>query len=48
LPLPLAPEVIVSQLALLVAAQVQPVGAAMVTDPDPPAVVIVCALGETV
>jgi hypothetical protein len=36
LPLPLAPEVIVIQLALLAAVQVQPVGAVTFTLPNPP------------
>jgi hypothetical protein len=46
--LPLAPDVIASQLALLLAAHAQPVGAVTVIDPDPPAVVSVCELGAIV
>jgi hypothetical protein len=45
-PLPLAPEVMVSQPALLVAAHGQPAGAVTLTDPDPPAVARVWLFGE--
>jgi hypothetical protein len=36
-PLPAAPDVTVSQPALLVAVQAQPAGAVTVTEPEPPA-----------
>jgi hypothetical protein len=38
-PLPLAPDVTVSQAALLVAVHAHPVGAVTVTEPEPPAAV---------
>jgi hypothetical protein len=46
--LPLAPDVIVSQLALLLADHGQPAGAVTVTDPEPPAVVTDWVFGEIV
>ena len=45
LPLPLAPEVIVSQFALLVAVQRQPPGEVTVTVPVPPAAATFCDVG---
>ncbi len=47
-PVPLAPDVIVSQLALLLAPHAHPAGAVTVTDPVPPAVVTAWLLGEIV
>ena len=47
-PLPLAPDVMVSQPALLPAAHAQPVGAVTFTDPAPPAVASVWLFGEIV
>jgi hypothetical protein len=48
LPLPLAPPVIVSHGALLLAAvQAQPFGAVMLVDPVPPPDTIDCPVGES-
>jgi len=47
-PLPLAPDVMVSQPALLPAAHAQPVGAVTFTDPAPPAVASDWLFGEIV
>ena len=47
-PLPLPPDVMVSQPALLLAAHAQPAGAVTLTDPDPPAVASVWLFGEIV
>jgi hypothetical protein len=47
-PLPLAPEVTVSQLALLVAVQLQPVAAVTVNVPEAPAALTFADTGESV